>query len=125
MFRLPAVSAKLRLLLFLLYLATIVAVSLLPLGTDSAKLRLFNNIMHAPVYAVFVLMLSGILKSVAGLNAGRRFFISAFSALAVGAAVELAQFAVANRSSSLSDLALNAAGVAAGLSIMYFRERRK
>ncbi len=81
--------------------------------------------MHAPVYAVFVLMLSGILKSVAGLNAGRRFFISAFSALAVGAAVELAQFAVANRSSSLSDLALNAAGVAAGLSIMYFRERRK
>src|SRR3989339_34890 len=107
MFRLPAVSAKLRLLLFLLYLATIVAVSLLPLGTDSAKLRLFNNIMHAPVYAVFVLMLSGILKSVAGLNAGRRFFISAFSALAVGAAVELAQFAVANRSSSLSDLALN------------------
>lgn len=110
--------------LICLYGALLTAGSLLPSGPDApggwdqSITPTTQNAMHAPAYAVLIILLVMAMKS-PGQRAGLGLaLLAGVGCCAYGVLLEYLQTIVPGRTGSASDALLNVAGVAAGLSAM-------
>ena len=101
------------------YVLALAAASLLPSGTgplrgwDTALAPSLQNALHVPAYAVLLLLAAASLARPTGLS-NIAIAVIACGCFTYGAALEFAQAAIPGRFGSLTDILLNAVGVAAG-----------